>query len=194
MSASALKRIEQVIVVIMLLGIILMFQPWFSSIVELFEPFFPDARLGRAYRNDIAPIIVRYGFNAAFYGTVAFIVISHYSHKDIQKAVREKGGLMTLLLIVAPVIYGFGVLIHMAGAYYWSAILAVFNVVFAIAVWNKKLWGIIGLTVSVLIGLALAFTENGSMPTAIVFVVVALIINALFWPKRPKILDVTESS
>lgn len=194
MSASAYKRLEQIFVAIMLVGIILMFQPWFNNIIELFEPFFPEARLGRIYRNDIAPVILRYGFHAAFYGTVAFIVLSHYSHTDIQKAVREKGGWLTFLLIVAPIIYGFGVLIHMSWAHAWSAILAVFNVVFAIAVWNKKLWGIIGLSISVLIGLVLAFADSGSMPTAIIFVVVALVINALFWPKRTQTLEAAESS
>lgn len=189
MSQTAYKRLETIIVTIMLLGIIAMFQPWFRNIVELFEPLAPEARLGRTFANDIAPVILRYGFNATFLSTVAFIVISHYSYEDLQKAVTEKGSLLTILLIFAPVIYGFITIGNLAWAYYWAAILGVVNVVCAIAVWNRKLWGLVGLGVTALIEIGLALSGSAWLPLGVFLLSLALVLFALAWPKRATILS-----
>ncbi len=189
MTAQGYKRLEQIIVTIMLLGIIAMFQPWFENIVELFEPLAPDARLGRTYRNEYAPIILRIGFWATFLGTVAFISISHYSYDELLTSSREKGTLLTILLVLIPIVYGFVVIANLAWAYHWAAIVGVFNVVFAIAVWNKKLWGLIGLGITALIELGLAFSGSAWLPIAIVFVALAVGLFALIWPKRAVALN-----
>jgi hypothetical protein len=158
------KRLERIIIVIMIVGIIAMFQPWFKNIVELFDPLAPEARLGRTYRNEIAPIILRYGFFATFLSTIAFIV--------------------TFLLIALPVFYGFVVLAHLATAQYYAAILGVISFICAIAVWLWKRWGLIGLVLTSLIGLGLAFIGLASMPIAILILIVVIVVVALIWPRR----------
>ncbi|MEM7344143.1 MAG: hypothetical protein AAF485_07860 [Chloroflexota bacterium] len=189
MSEAAYKRLERIIVTIMLLGIVAMFQPWFRNIVELFEPLAPDARLGRTFKNEVAPIILRYGFYATFLSTVAFIVISHYSYEDLQKAVKEKGALLTVLLILLPVLYGFLTIGNLAWAFFTAALLGVFNVTFAIALWNKKLWGLIGLVITAVIELILALSGSASLPMGIALLVIAAILFALVWPKRTSVLQ-----
>ncbi len=62
MSEINYKKLEKLFVIIILLGMVALFQPWFKSIIELFEPLVPEAKLGRTYKNEIAPIIFRYGF------------------------------------------------------------------------------------------------------------------------------------
>jgi hypothetical protein len=178
------KKLEKIIVLIMMLGIIAMFQPWFKNIVELFEPLAPEARLGRTFKNEIAPIILRYGFYATFLSTVAFIVISHHSVEDLQKAFREKGVPLTLLLIVLPVLYGFIVLAHLSQAHYYAALLGVINVVCAIAVWNWKRWGLIGLGLTALVELGLTFSGSASIPTAALILVAIIALVSLTWPRR----------
>jgi|GEM_PF-2652025 len=189
MSAQSYKRLEQIIVAIMLLGIVAMFQPWFRNIVELFAPLAPEARLGRTYTNEIAPIVLRIGFYAAFLGTVAFIVISHYSYKDLRKAVTQKGTLLTILLVLVPVLYGFLTIANLAWAYYLASFLGVFNVVFAIALWNKRFWGLVGLGLTAVIELALAFSGSASLPMAGLLLVIAGALFALSWSKRATTLN-----
>ena len=189
MTPEAYKRLEKIIVALILLGIIAMFQPWFKSIVELFEPLAPEARLGRTYKNEVAPVILRYGFYATFLSTVAFIVISHYSYDDLRKAIKEKGLLLTILLVLAPVLYGFIVIANLAWAYYYAAIMGVFSVVFAIALWNKKMWGLIGLGLTALIELVLALTGLASIPTAILLVLIVVILFGLALPKKATVLS-----
>ena len=189
MSAQSYKRLEQIIVTIMLLGIIAMFQPWFKNIVELFEPLAPDARLGRTYKNEIAPMILLFGFWATFLGTVAFIVVSHYSHEDLRKATHQKGTLLTILLVIAPVMYGFIVIANLAWAYNWAAILGVFNVIFAIAFWNKKQWGPIGLGLTALIELGLALSGSAWIPIGLLLLLTVIILAGLAWPRRSTVLN-----
>ncbi|MEM7031580.1 MAG: hypothetical protein AAF629_18615 [Chloroflexota bacterium] len=185
MSEQAYQRLEKIIVTIMLLGIVAMFQPWFRAIVELFEPLAPEARLGRTYREEFAPVVLRIGFWATFLGTVAFIVISHYSYEDLQNAALEKGVPLTSLLIMAPVLFGFIIIGHLAWAYYWAAIIGVFNIVFAIAIWNKKRWGLIGLGLTALIELGLAISGSASLPIAIIIFVVTAMIIILVRSRQP---------
>ena len=178
------KRLEKIIIVIIIVGIIAMFQPWFKNIVELFDPLAPEARLGRTYTNEIAPIILRYGFYATLLSTIAFIVLSHYSVEDLQTAFKEKGKPLTFLSIVLPVFYGFVVLAHLATAQYYAVILGVISFICAIAVWNWKRWGLIGLVLTSLIGLGLAFIDLASMPMAILIMIVVVVMVVLIWPKR----------
>ena len=152
--------------------------------MELFDPLAPEARLGRTYRTEIAPIILRYGFFATFLSTIAFIVLSHYSVEDLQTAFEEKGKPLTFLLIMLPVFYGFVVLAHLATAQYYAVILAVIGFICAIAVWNWKRWGLIGLVLTSLIGLGLAFNDLASMPIAILTLLVVIVVVALIWPRR----------
>ncbi len=181
------KRAEKVIIAILVIGILAMFQPWFESLVSFFEPLAPEANLTRTYRREIAPIVLRYGFYATFLSTVAFIVLSHYSVEDLQRAFAEKGEPLTLLLIALPVIYGFSILINLAWAYPWAAVLGVFNFVFAIAVWNWKRWGLIGLGASALVELGLAVSDSASITLAGFTLLLALVLVALIWPKRARL-------
>lgn len=193
MSEQAYKRLEHIIVTLMILGIVAILQPWFRNIVELFEPLAPDARLGRTYKNEIAPIVLRIGFYATFLSTVAFITISHHSYDDLRKAVTQKGAILTILLVLGPVLYGFIVIGNLAWAYYWGAILGVCNFVFVLAVWNKKLWGLIGLGLAALVELGLALSGLASLPIAVTVVVVAAVIFGLIWPNRTTLLSHSKS-
>jgi hypothetical protein len=184
MLESNYKRIERIIVVIMILGIIAMFQPWFKNIVELFQPLVPDVRLGRTYTNEIAPIILRYGFYATFLSTVAFNVISHYSVEELQKAFKEKGRPLTFLLIALPVVYFFIILGHLAWAHYYAALLGVVNFVCAIAAWNWKRWGLIGLGLTALVELGLALSGSAAMITTVIILVAVIALGLLAWPRR----------
>ena len=184
MSETNYKRLERVFVIVMLIGIIAMFQPWFKNIVEIFEPLAPEARLGRTFRNEIAPMIFRYGFYATFLGTIAFIVISHYSYEDLQKAFRSKGVPLTLLLIILPVVYGFTILAHLAWAQNSAAILGIINFVCAIAVWNWKRWGLIGLGLTALAELGLALSGSAALITTVLILFIIIALALLIWPRR----------
>jgi hypothetical protein len=178
------KRFEKTVIILIFVGILAMFQPWFKNLIELFDPLMPDVRVGRVYTNEIAPIIFRYGFYATFLSTIAFIVISHYTPKDLVYAFQTKGVLLTWLLIVLPVFYGFMLLGNLAWAYYTAAQLCVVNFVCAIAIWNWKRWGLIGLTISALAELGLAFSGSTSMPIAIAILIALVTLIGLIWPKR----------
>ncbi len=181
------KRLEKIVIFVMIVGIIAMFQPWFRSMVELFDPLTPDTNLGRNFRQEIAPIIFRYGFYATFLSTVAFIIISHYDADDLRQAFREKGVPLTILLIFLPVVYGFVVIGHLAWAEYDAALLGVINVTCAIATWNWKRWGPIGLGLTALVELGLAFSDLSSRPIAVTIFLAAIVLVALIWPKRAKL-------
>jgi hypothetical protein len=178
------RRLEKTVVILIFVGILAMFQPWFSNLVELFEPLLPEARVGRTFHNEIAPIIFRYGFYATFLSTVAFIVISHYTPKDLRYAFQTKGVALTLLLIILPVFYGFMLLGNLAWAYYTAALLGVVNFVCAIATWNWKRWGPIGLTLSALAELGLALSGSASIPMAMAILIALVALIGLIWPKR----------
>lgn len=178
------KRLERFILLAILVGIVAMFQPWFTAIVELFEPLAPEARLGRTYTREIAPIIFRYGFYITFLSTIAFIVISHYSVEELETAVREKGALLTMLLIALPVIFGLSVLGELSRAHHTAALLHVANFIFAVAIWNGKRWGVIGLGLAALTGLGLGLTDGAILTLSIILVVLALLGVVLSWPKH----------
>ena len=184
MSEASYKRLEKIFITVMLIGIIAMFQPWFTNVVELFEPLAPEVRLGRTFKNEIAPIILRYGFYATFLGTIAFIVISHFSYEDLQKAFKSKGVPLTLLLIALPVVYGFIILAHLAWAQNSAAILGIINFVSAIAVWNWKRWGLIGLGLTALAELGLALSGSAALITTILILVIIIVLALLVWPRR----------
>ena len=178
------KRIEKVIIIIMVVGIIAMFQPWFESLLKLFEPLAPEADLARIYRREVAPVVLRYGFYAAFLGTVAFIVLSHYRPEDLPRAFAEKGKALTILLVALPVIYGFSVLFNLAWAYFGATALGVINFVCAIAVWGWKRWGLMGLGVSAVVGLGLALAGLASVSVSGFSFLLAIVLIILIWPKR----------
>jgi hypothetical protein len=180
------RRLEKIVVILIFLGILAMFQPWFSSLVELFEPLAPEARLGRTFRNEIAPIIFRYGFYITFLSTVTFIVISHYTTQELRQAFREKGKALTILLILLPVLYGFILLGNLAWANYYATLLGIVNFVCAIAIWNWKRWGLIGLTLSSLAELGLALVGWASLPIAAVLLLTLILVIGLSWPKWTK--------
>lgn len=187
MLATYYKRIEKIILTLIFIGIVAMFQPWFTSIVELFEPLAPDARLGRTFTREVAPVIFRYGFYATFLGTVAFIVISHYSIEDLQRAFQEKGVALTWLLILMPVVYGFALLGELSRGHNYATLLDVVNVICAIAVWNWKRWGLVGLGVVAALDLWLASSGDAIMELAILRMVLAIAVIALFWPRRRQV-------
>ena len=180
----AYKRLERIILIAIMVGIVAMFQPWFTAMVGLFEPLAPEARLGRTYTREIAPIIFRYGFYITFLSTIAFIVISHYSVEDLETAVRKKGTILTILLIALPVIFGFSMLGELSRAHHTAALLHVANFVFAVAIWNGKRWGVIGLGLAALAGLGLALTGEAILPLAAALLIAVLTTVMLSWSKR----------
>ena len=180
------KIAEKFIVVIIILGIIAMFQPWFKNIIELFQPLFPDVKLARTYTNEVAPVILRYGFYATFLGTVAFNVISHYSVEDLQRAIEEKGKLLTTLFVALPVVYFLIIISHLAWGHYNAALLGVVNFICVIAIWGWKGWGLIGLGLSALAELGLALSGNASMITTVIIFAAIIALGLLIWPKRTR--------
>ena len=178
------QRIESIIVVLMIIGIIAMFQPWFVNIVELFEPFAPEADLGRLYKDDIAPSVLRYGFFVTMLSTIAFIVFSHYSLEELERAYDEKGKALTYLLIAMPVISGFSVLGTLSNSMGWSAIGYVFGFIFSIALWHWRRWGFIGLITVALIQLGLLAIGKSLIIVTVFFVAAVILTTILVWPRR----------
>ena len=168
----------------MILGIIAMFQPWFKNFVELFQPLAPEVRLGRTYRTEIAPVILRYGFYATFLSTVVFNVISHYSVEELQRAFKKKGKPLTFLLTALPVFYFFIIIGHLAWGYYYAALLGVVNFICVIAAWGWKRWGLIGLGLSALAELGLALSGSAAVITTVLVLVAIIALGSLAWPKR----------
>ena len=180
------KRAEKIIVALMILGLVAMFQPWFENLVELFEPLAPDARLGRTYRREIAPVIFRYGFYATFLSTIAFTALGHYSVDDLRRAAKEKGLALTTLLMALPLIYGFSVILNLAWDRPLSAILQVINFICAIAVWNFRRWGLFGLGLVALAELGLFQSDSVSLNGVLVTWLWVIILLGLAWPKRSR--------
>jgi hypothetical protein len=181
------KRLEKMVIILIFVGILAMFQPWFSSLVELFEPLAPEARLGRTFRNEIAPFIFRYGFYITFLSTVTFIAISHYTPTELRQAFKTRGVPLTFLLIILPIFYGFMLLGNMAWAYYYAALLGVVNFVCAIATWNWKRWGPIGLALSALAEFGLALSGSASITIAVAILIAFVAVASLIWPRRAKL-------
>ncbi len=184
MQEKTQQRIETIIVILIITGIIAMFQPWFVNIVELFEPFAPEADLGRLYKNDIAPTVLRYGFFITMLSTIAFIVFSHYSLEELERAYDEKGKALTYLLIAMPVISGFSILGTLSDSLGWSAIGYVFAFIFSIALWHWRRWGFIGLIAVAVIQLGLLAIGKGLIIVTVFFAVAVVLTLILVWPRR----------
>ncbi len=181
------KRAEQIIIIVMIIGIIAVFRPWFSDLVGLFEGFAPDINLERTFQRETSVIIFRMGVYATLLGLIAFIFISHHTPTDFRDAFSEKGPYLASLLLALPLIYGIFVIENFA---IWSGmgiILNVFNFICAIAVWNRKTWGVIGLGLSTLYGFILGFGEAAPfMPNFTFLLTIAL--GILLWFYQPELL------
>jgi hypothetical protein len=178
------QRIESIIVILMIIGIIAMFQPWFVNIFELFEPLAPEADLGRLYKDDIAPSVLRYGFYITMLSTIAFIVFSHYSLEELERAYDEKGKTLTSLLIAMPVISGFSVLGTLSASMGWSALVYVFGFICSIALWHSRRWGLMGLIAVAVIQLGLLAIGKGLIIVTVFFTLTVVLTLILTWPRR----------
>ena len=187
MSEQNYKRTEKIIIILMLVGLIAMFQPWFSSVAGLFDNFAADANLGRMYSREIAPTIFRYGFYILLLSTIAFTVLSHYSVEDLEQAITEKGKILTWLLIALPVVIGFTLLINMANGFNLAAFLGVFAFVCAIAIWHWRRWGVVGYSVISLAWVGMAISGSAELITAVLNLILTVVVIALLWPRRKKL-------
>lgn len=178
------KRLESIVVILMVVGIFAMFQPWFVNIVELFSPLAPETNLGKLYKEDIAPSVLRYGFYIVFLSTITITVLNHYSVEELEKAIEEKGKALTFLLIAFPVISGLSVLVSLANGFGWSAIIWVLSFIFGIALWHWRRWGFVGLILVTIAQLVMAAAGLASLAVAVFFTVAFIILLILIWPKR----------
>ena len=178
------KRLESIIVILMVVGIFAMFQPWFVNVVELFGPLVPDTDLGKLYKEDVAPAVLRYGFYTVFFSTIAIIVLNHYSVEELEKAIEEKGKALTFLLIAFPVISGLSVLVSLANSFGWSAIIWVLSFIFGIALWHWRRWGFIGLILVTIAQLVMVAAGLASLAVALIFTGAFTLLLILIWPKR----------
>ncbi len=180
------KQVEKTIVILMLVGLLAMFQPWFQNAASLLERFAAGSEWGRQYGREIAPTIFRYGFYTLLFSTVAFISISHYSVDDLQRAISEKGHALTWLLVAIPVIVGFTILVNLSIGAGFAAFVGVFAFIFAISTWNWRRRGVIGLAVVNLGLLALGVMGRGDWGTAVFNTILTIAIIGLIWPRREK--------
>lgn len=187
MSEQTYKRTEKIIIILMIIGMIAMFQPWFRSVATMFDPFTAEGGLGRAYSREVAPSVFRYGFYILLLSTVAFIVLSHYSVEELERAVAEKGKVLTWLLVLLPVYVGFALLINLSVGFNLAALLGVLAFSFAIAIWHWRRWGVIGYVLVSLGWMVMAVMGTAEMITAVVNLILTIIIIALLWPRREKL-------
>ena len=111
------RRVERILIVVMILGLLAMFRPWVKELIGLFGPF--------------APVLLRYGFLAVFLSTVAYIVLTHCSVTDLRRAAGQKGAPLTAILIAMLVLYGFDVILHLSQDHRQAALLGMLHFVFA---------------------------------------------------------------
>ncbi len=187
MSEQSYKRTEKIIIILMLVGLAAMFQPWFRSVAAWFDIFAVDADFGRLYSREVAPMVFRYGFYILLLSTVAFTVLSHYSVEELNRALAEKGRLLTWLLIALPVIIGFTLLVNMANGFNLAAFWSVFAFVCAIAIWYWRRWGVVGYALISLGWMGMAVGGSAYFITAVFNLVLAIIIVALLWSRREKL-------
>lgn len=180
------KQVEKTIVILMLVGILAMFQPWFHNVASLVEGFLPESELGNVYSREVAPTIFRYGFYMLLLSTVAFISISHYSVDDLQRAISEKGKALTWLLIAMPIIVGFTIVINLSVGAGLAAFVGIFSFVYAVSTWNWRRRGVIGLAIVNLGLLVMGMVGMADLGTAVFNIILTLIIIGLIWPLREK--------
>jgi hypothetical protein len=178
------KRLESIIVILMVVGIFAMFQPWFVNVVELFSPLAPDTNLGKLYKDDIAPAVLRSGFYIVFLSTIAITILNHYSLEEVERAIEEKGKALTFLLIAFPVISGLSVLVSLANSFGWSAIIWVLSFIFGVALWHWRRWGFVGLILVTIAQLVMVAAGLASLGVALFFTVALIFLLILIWPKR----------
>ncbi|MBK8902487.1 MAG: hypothetical protein IPM53_14970 [Anaerolineaceae bacterium] len=181
------KQVEKTIVILMLVGILAMFQPWFQNAASWLEGLSAGSEWGQLYGREIAPTIFRYGFYTVLLSTVAFISISHYSVDDLQRAINEKGQLLTWLLVAMPIIVGFTILVNLSIGAGLAAFVGVFAFIYAISTWNWRRRGVIGLAVVNLGLLVLGITGRGDLGTAVLNTILTIAIIGLIWPRREKL-------
>jgi hypothetical protein len=178
---TAYKRTEQILIILMLLGIAFMFQPWFRSLAEWIQPFVTtseEANFGRSYKDDWAPVILRIGFLSTFLATALYTALTHYTVEDLEEAFDEKGVVLTYALISLPVLAGFSVLMCLAYGLYWTAVINVFLFTQAISAWGWKRRGVVLLAILATVVLIQAIL--GSAPlflSILLFVVTAVAVG-----------------
>jgi hypothetical protein len=181
------KQLEKTIVILMLVGILAMFQPWFQNAASLLERLSAESEWGRLYGREIAPTIFRYGFYTLLLSTVAFISISHYSVDDLQRAISEKGHALTWLLVAVPITAGFEILVNLSIGAGFAAFVGIFAFTHAISTWNWRRRGVIGLAVVNLGLLVLSMMGRGDLATAVFNTILTVVIIGLIWPRREKL-------
>lgn len=181
------KQVEKTIVILMLVGLLAMFQPWFQNVATLLEGLSAESDWGQLYGREIAPTIFRYGFYTLVLSTVAFISISHYSVDDLQRAISEKGHTLTWLLVAMPILVGFTILINLSIGAGVAAFVGIFAFIFVISTWNWRRRGVIGLAVVHLGLLVLGVMGRGELVTAVFNTLLTIIIIGLIWPRRVKL-------
>lgn len=181
------KQVEKTIVILMLVGILAMFQPWFQNAASLLEGLSAESEWGRLYSREIAPTIFRYGFYTLLLSTVAFISISHYSADDLQRAISEKGHALTWLLVAMPIIVGFTILVNLSIGAGFAAFVGIFAFLYAISTWNWRRRGVIGLAFVNLGLLVLGMMGRGDLATAVFNTILTVVIIGLIWPRREKL-------
>ena len=181
------KRVEKMIVIFMVVGIFALFQPWFQSVVSLFDGLSPETDLVRLYSREVAPTIFRYGFYLLLLSTVAFTVISHYTPADLLQAMAEKGTILTWVLVVLPAIIGFTILGNLSVGAGTAATIGILAFICGVAIWNWKRWGVIGYVLTSFITVILAAMSRAQMGTAVLNLALAFTILALLWPQREKL-------
>ena len=186
MSEKSYKRAEKIIIILMILGMLTMFQPWFRSVASLFDPLSAEGDFGRTYSREIAPMVFRYGFYIVLLSTVAFIVLSHYNVDELQRAVAEKGKALTWLLIALPVFVGFVLLINLSIGLNLAALLGVLAFVFAIAIWHWRRWGVVGYVLTSIGWMVMAVMGTAEMNTAVINFILTIVMLVLIWPRREK--------
>ncbi len=181
------KQVEKIIVILMLVGLLAMFQPWFQNAASLLEGLAAGSEWGRLYGREIAPTIFRYGFYTLLLSTVAFISISHYSVDDLQRAISEKGQALTWLLVALPITAGFAILVNLSIGAGFAAFVGVFAFIYAISTWNWRRRGVIGLAVVNLGLLVLGVMGRADLGTAVFNTLLTVVIIGLIWPRREKL-------
>ena len=174
----AYKRLEQILIFFIIIGIVAMFQPWFRDFFEWLQPFVTsseEANFGRSYRDEWAPIILRYGFFSTFLATVAYTSLTHYTIEDLEQAFAEKGTSLAFSLILLPILAGFSLLYALALGSYWTTILSVLTFIGATAMWNWKRQGVIMLSVSTLLIFIQAMTGTAHLVMSILLSAVSLL-------------------
>ena len=130
---------------LMVVGLLALFQPWFRNIAGWFDGLADSGDASLVYREDIAPVVFRYGFFLLLASTLGFIIVGHYTPLMLRRALVAKGTGLTYWLIFLPLAYGVMVITSLAYGYGGGSVLGIIGAVAAIAAWNWRTWGVVGL-------------------------------------------------